>query len=126
MSKTFIVIGCPRSGTSLLAGLLYHLGVNMGDNLREADRFNPRGYFEDLEILILNGRIYLEAGGREWSEDFRVRKSRLDAVGKEYVEIIKKVVEKKNRRPIWGAKGGMNFTLEFWLPHLRSPRILLI
>ena len=29
--RTYVVIGCPRGGTSLIAGALYHAGVDMGD-----------------------------------------------------------------------------------------------
>lgn len=29
--KTFVVLGCPRGGTSLIAGALHHAGVYMGD-----------------------------------------------------------------------------------------------
>ena len=42
-----VVAGMHRSGTSLVAGYLQSLGVDMGARLLAADHANPRGYFED-------------------------------------------------------------------------------
>ena len=43
------VAGCPSGGTSMVAGILHHLGVNMG---RFMDRPGSRGYttFEDCDM----------------------------------------------------------------------------
>jgi hypothetical protein len=41
-----LVIGIPRSGTSMAAGILHHLGVRMGRVYTSPDANNPRGYFE--------------------------------------------------------------------------------
>jgi len=38
---TFIVAGVARGGTSLLAGLLYHLGVHMGDQITRPNYESP-------------------------------------------------------------------------------------
>lgn len=46
-SRTIIVSGLPRSGTSLLMAMLQAGGVPLfTDALRSADESNPRGYFE--------------------------------------------------------------------------------
>lgn len=50
MPKQILVLGLHRSGTSALAGLLHHLGVFMGDNLRGASSSNPKGHFEDHKL----------------------------------------------------------------------------
>lgn len=42
--KTIVVLGVPRSGTSMVAGMLRSLGIFMGENVK------PRTH-EDLEIL---------------------------------------------------------------------------
>ncbi|MCD6476962.1 MAG: sulfotransferase, partial [Candidatus Aenigmarchaeota archaeon] len=44
--KTIIVLGMHRSGTSMTAGVLHRLGVNMGKNLMKGNWANPLGYFE--------------------------------------------------------------------------------
>ena len=54
--EIIIVLGMHRSGTSLIAGVLHEMGVNMGSNLMKADEYNPKGYFEDIEIYKFNSR----------------------------------------------------------------------
>lgn len=44
------VMGLYRGGTSCVAGLLSHLGVNMGDRLVRPKRANPTGFFEPVEL----------------------------------------------------------------------------
>src|SRR5262249_25410774 len=56
-----VVAGMHRSGTSLVASCLAAAGVEMGERLLPADGANPRGYFEDLEVLALNARTLEEA-----------------------------------------------------------------
>lgn len=51
---TFLVLGSPRTGTSMVAGLLHDLGVTMGYDLLPADRWNQLGYFEDTTFLALH------------------------------------------------------------------------
>ncbi|TFB12818.1 hypothetical protein E3V33_04170 [Candidatus Marinimicrobia bacterium MT.SAG.4] len=56
-----ILTGMHRSGTSLSANLLYEMGENFGDEsmLRQADKWNEKGYFENNEVLTLNNDIIL-------------------------------------------------------------------
>lgn len=57
-----IVLGCYRSGTSAVAGVLHHLGVMMGKEFDKPAASNPKGYFEDVEFKRLYSRL---AEGRE-------------------------------------------------------------
>jgi hypothetical protein len=50
MSKCILVIGTPRSGTSLCAGVLHALGVSMGQRFQEPSEMNPRGFWVDLDF----------------------------------------------------------------------------
>ena len=50
MSTCYLVLGTPRSGTSLVSGILHTLGINMGDDLMDGDEMNPAGYFQDWEF----------------------------------------------------------------------------
>jgi hypothetical protein len=45
-----IVLGCYRSGTSAVAGILHRLGVVMGKEFDKPAKSNPKGYYEDLEF----------------------------------------------------------------------------
>jgi len=56
-NSPIIVIGTGRSGTSIVAGVLHHIGVNMGNNIVKPNIDNPRGYFEDVEFIDINSRF---------------------------------------------------------------------
>jgi hypothetical protein len=61
--KVVVVLGMPRSGTSLLANLLHVMGVNLGNNLVKANEDNPEGYWENEDISRLQKQI-IELGIR--------------------------------------------------------------
>ena len=45
--EIIVVSGLPRSGTSLMMQMLDQAGIEVvTDNIRQADRDNPRGYYE--------------------------------------------------------------------------------
>ena len=110
-----VVLGMHRSGTSLVAGLLYRLGVNMGTTLRKPDRYNVTGYYEDLDFRDLNKAIITRAGGR-WFNPPNTE----DVAGA--VHSYRKRVEKviSERSGLWGFKDPQTvFTihaLEEYLP----------
>ena len=52
-----VVVGCGRSGTSLVARLLAGAGYALGERLLPPDAGNPRGHFEDPEINHLNEEL---------------------------------------------------------------------
>lgn len=68
-----------RSGTSMITSGLPSLGVELGSNLMRADPIlNPKGFFEDDEIRVLNNKIIGLYGGHFTSaaippEDFWLR-----------------------------------------------------
>lgn len=45
-----------------MAGLLYRMGVDFGPQLLAPDQFNPKGYFEDPNLLALHERLLAELG----------------------------------------------------------------
>jgi hypothetical protein len=63
-----IVLGTHRSGTSVLAEVVHAWGAYAGEktDLMEADRINPRGYWEYWPLVRLDDALLEEAGGR-WS-----------------------------------------------------------
>ncbi len=81
--EPIVVLGCPRSGTSLVAGLLHAHGVWVGD-CRAADEHNPRGYFENKAIAklrrgpdcdrdppLVRGDVHRILGGEGYAESVR-------------------------------------------------------
>src|SRR5881397_1961564 len=59
------ITGMHRSGTSLVAGIVNILGVDLGppESMWEPDEANPRGYWEQAEIVDLNDEILAVLGG---------------------------------------------------------------
>jgi hypothetical protein len=51
------VAGPSRSGSSCVAGVLDALGVPMGESAFRPNRKNPKGFFEDRDIVLFN-RLY--------------------------------------------------------------------
>ena len=60
--KCIMVLGMHRAGTSALAGVLDACGVNMGCNLMPPAGDNPKGYFEDMEVVRVNERLLQSFG----------------------------------------------------------------
>jgi hypothetical protein len=63
--RAILVLGMHRSGTSALAGLLVHLGVQGPKTLMEANEYNERGYWESARFHEYHDRL-LQAAGTEW------------------------------------------------------------
>ena len=114
-----VVLGPHRSGTSLVARILQHAGVNMGTRFRAPDEFNPEGYCEDLDFKELNQAILKLAGGTWWNppsvingEDMRT----------EFGTIMEKMLERKMaHNGVWGFKDPrMALLLDLYKPYLPS------
>ncbi len=57
MSTCVIVVGCYRTGSSAVAGMLHKLGVNMGEKFDPPNTNNPRGFWEDVELKNFHKQI---------------------------------------------------------------------
>ncbi|WP_241833905.1 glycosyltransferase [Salinivibrio sp. MA440] len=55
--QVVVVLGMHRSGTSALAKALQTLGVSLSENLMGAGPHNPKGHWEDLDIVDINDRL---------------------------------------------------------------------
>lgn len=66
LPKNVIVVGMPRSGTSLLAGIFARRGWFVADDpdaeLRTGDQHNPGGYWEAQALTRLNAEVFAAAG----------------------------------------------------------------
>jgi len=56
-SKTLVVVGMHRSGTSLITNWLSCCGLQVGESLLEANPSNVEGHFEDVEFLKIHEEI---------------------------------------------------------------------
>src|SRR6056297_1463983 len=120
--KTVVVIGMHRSGTSLVAGIMQCLGVDMGSNLLSGNRGNPLGFFEDEDILDLNKRILGQKDNVvDYPHDLETILNQKDIWYPEIKNIIK---EKEGA--LWGWKDPRSsLTLPLFLPYLNNPYIIV-
>ena len=106
--RTLIVMGMPSGGTSMTAGTLSLLGIDMGEKV------GP-GNIEDQEFLKLVEELqplYSEAGEPDQDKFERLRA----------------LVEKRNaEKPVWGWKDphSINYIAQL-MPVLRNPHFLVI
>ena len=91
MKRPILVVGVQRSGTSLVAGILFRLGVFMGDWFLKKNKFNPTGFFEDIEFLELEEERWK---GKITKEEWTVR----------VFEVIKRRQEEVYGFTHWGWK----------------------
>ena len=122
-----VVAGMHRSGTSLVAGLLTQLGVEMGSRLVPADVANPLGYFEDLDIVELHQRVFRERlpqgnGGHPdwgWTPTDVIQPEDMAA----WLPTAERVVERRAATSeVWGFKDPRTtLLLDCWDAVLPSP-----
>lgn len=112
-----LIVGMHRSGSSLLARILFKAGANFGDpaGFYPADRWNPDGYFEQIEVLKLN-RLLLHGPWGKFtylflpsSETMRRRGRRiapaLRGAAQKYASCLVKDPRFNFTRPIWEEHG---------------------
>ena len=122
-----IILGMHRSGTSLVAGMLHKMGVSMGSSFLSSDKFNPLGYFEDLDFLGINKGILENAGG-SWKKPPTID----DMLGKskKFRNIIHETIHKKQSiagKRKWGWKDPRNcLTCWIYAPHARDAKYIVV
>lgn len=61
--QTIVVLGCPRSGTSLVAGILHKSGVDMGARFHTGYHpANPAGFYENNDFANANETLLHRLG----------------------------------------------------------------
>lgn len=122
MAKTVVVLGMARTGTSLIAGILYYLGVKMctEDEAEEKDEFNQGGYFQNTDFKRLNGLFY-----PDWSKNPpSLIKTKLLAYLRR--ERLRRLFEKYENEEIWGFKDAKtSFIIEAIYPYLKNPHFVV-
>lgn len=134
-----LVGGMHRSGTSLIGGLLARAGVDMGSDLVPADRANPRGYHEDLDVVEFHGRLFRELLPREapghvdwgWTETATLEAAALEGHLSRARAIAERRAAECDRRGYrtWGFKDPRaTIVLDFWDRCLAdlAPRYVLV
>lgn len=119
-----VVTGMHRSGTSLTAAILASAGVDMGDRLLGADAANPRGHFEDVDLLLFHQRA-LAANGL--SADGFVAGGEPEVPALMLAEAHDIVATRRAKHRPWGWKEPRTVLfLDFWERMLPEARFVLV
>jgi len=122
-SKTLIITGMHRSGTSLTASLVHRANVDMGENLLGENLSNPRGHFEDLDFLKFHENILQSHGlGTEgWVLQQQIPVTEL------FLKEARTLIHQRQFKPIWGWKDPRTtLFLDFWQKLLPQAHFLFI
>jgi hypothetical protein len=122
--KTVVVLGRDRGGTSVVAGILDVIGVDMSADSNPTP-FNPHGAYEDLDFNIINEEIIKTAGG----DSIYNLPTYEDIIGTKslFEERIQKLFEKKSKAHIWGwKKPSTSLLIELYLPYLNNPHMVVV
>lgn len=115
--RAVLVLGPGRSGTSTLTRGLQALGVFLGTSFRRPVRKNPRGNFEELNLLRLSKKARRAVGLRAESvrllDDSVWSSPELELCGRKMAAVIEREFA---GHPIWAFKyAGNGRLLPFWL-----------
>jgi len=127
--KTVVILTQPRSGSSLLAGILHHLGVYMGEEqeLQRGKYKNKLGSFEDHRFLAINHNILFKAERlMGYHNRFSDEDGKVEAAVKEYEEELKDYI-KESEREFWGFKEAvLIYTIPYFEHLLKDPHYFVL
>ncbi len=128
VDRTVVVLGMHRSGTSLVAGILHALGVDMGSREHDEEWIgrhwsNPTGHFENREFVALDHRLLGgDPTGVRGHPDWESVPARSIELRSEIQALIARF-----EGPSWGWKDPWTvLTLEAFLPHLTRPKFVAV
>ena len=122
--KTVVILTQPRSGSSLLAGILERLGVWMGpeEDMIKGKHKNKYGSYENHAFLKLNHRILFRAKRLTfyWNR-FSDDDGKVEEAVKYYEKDLVKLIH-ESERELWGFKEAVIiYSLPYFHHHLKNP-----
>lgn len=136
MPKNAIIVGMPRSGTSMTTSIFvekgYFIANNKSTELRQGDEHNPSGYWEAEPLIKSNAEIFNEASF-PYDNTWLYEPISLTQANKIYTlshaPAHKKLLEKYNNNTPWVWKDPrLCYTLAYWWPLVdkENTRVLLL
>lgn len=114
MTKSVVVLGNARSGTSMAAGLLSIIGVDMHQRHNPGPQ-NPKGSFEDINFIHVTSKMH---------QDLTSGKSK-QQIKEAWEPRLKEIISK--RKDLWGFKSALtHYNLDIVLPLLTNPMIVVV
>jgi len=117
MKNPICITGMHRSGTSMVSRILNICGMYLGpeNKMMPPGGDNPKGFWENMDIVNVNGRILKMFGG-SWSAPPYIPYGWWTTPDAEsFAESARKITEDLRSHGIWGFKDPRAcFTLPFW------------
>lgn len=119
--KSIIVMGNARSGTSMTAGLLSILGVNMGELPVEEMKNNwviqnPKGAFENPDFTKLTSEMH-----KDWTDGMGYI-----SINQKYDQMIKDTIV-ANQKTLWGFKSAaVSPFLPIFAKNMPNPHVVTV
>ena len=119
--KSIVVMGNARSGTSMTAGLLSILGVNMGEvSVKDMKKNqiiqNPKGAFENPDFTKLTSDMH-----KDWTDGMGYI-----SLNKKYEQKIKDTIA-FNQKTLWGFKSAaVSPFLPMFVKNMACPHIVTV
>ena len=119
--KTIVIVSQRRSGSSMFAGILYYLGIDMGEKTtpEQSSGRNPKGFFEDRDIIGIS---------EEMNTFLMANPSMpMEKLGIVCRNRIKEYFDRRNEKEIWGFKD-VNF-VEFsdvYTKYIENPYYIFV
>ncbi len=116
--QIFVVLGISRSGTSAIARSLKVLGIDLGHQLLSGNQHNPKGYWEDSDILYRVNRGVSHELGDPWRTIDSMDEVQIqnNVVLSDYKNLAINILKDRFRdQSAWGFKDPRTTTiLPFW------------
>lgn len=110
-----VVLGMHRSGTSALTKALEVMGVSLSENLMPEGEFNPKGHWEDLDVVSINDRLLAETDSIWSSPTLTEINFESQLVSLLLDEAVSLVSNRVDEHAVWGFKDPRTSRLlPFW------------
>ena len=120
IKKIVVILGMHRSGTSVLSRSMKTLGFDYGDKHGPAGFDNPKGFFEDTDLVALNEAILHEIQ-HTWDSPLFLSNDHLKTINKIYFKKAKRLIDFKIKNGITCFKDPrITKLIKFWEPVFSS------
>ncbi len=133
------ILGCGRSGTSLVTGLFRNTGMNLGEDSYKPRQSNPLGFFEDRKINNINEEILsrylpdrLFHNGFAYGSDIPLNGQRWlsrihDSINIEATsDILQRIENKVHNEPFCFKDPRFCYTLDIWRQKSPNSKYIMI
>lgn len=136
MAKNAIIVGMPRSGTSMTAAIFARKGYFVAEDekaqLRQGDEYNPSGYWEAEPLIQANAQVFNAVGfehDNTWLYDAIEPQQALDILKLGNRSEHAALVERYQQHQPWVWKDPrLCYTIGYWWQYMdpQTTRVLLL